>query len=753
MFNYPADDLEEDEVEYELCLRGTTPEGTLADKRRLLRNHLYHDRRTQMRYMSAVTLDDEYPIIDYKIKQLDELLQKKITPRVKSRLLCLQNRISRAPTHNAGLKTLLKRRVTEMIEKYFGISGDLRTEVITENESPMLEPPILDPRRIDLTRPSPQGPTLNTSFANPTTASSPTAAQQQQQPTRLYTQSGLGNGFQNNNRTQNLNTGQTTQQCSSTQNGQTIFNRSLRQHPANAVDFRPTLNNSWPNGIQSTTNQTTDPTLPLPPHIPPPPPSFRPPVVGTQLPSRTQPHTVTQHPTDQFNTGNLNQQFSRLSTNGHQPGGIPSRHNSQGIAGDFSLPLRQDDGEIPAHSVPTNENGAITHNSLANFPGNWQEELRTFIKTSIKDAIRVYVDEWSSLPTPNVSGATHDQHTVRNQGMNTSLPYQVPTNEQQNRGDSYSGHNHLNNQSSFPSQYYNHLRAKIEKWGIHFSGEINTKSLTASEFVRQVSILANANRVTDEELLRQAYIFFVGEARKWYFTYCEDFYDWNDLVRHLMIDFENPNKDKAIEDEMRERKQKPFERFSAYLADMERLSKSLTYRMNEQRKYRLIFDNTKHSYRRRLATVRPPIRTVSELAEYCYEFDALEPSLYATNPQRSHNQGIHQINLDDQEDDLEMEEQEINAIGSNQKFGIRNRNQKSKFVKNNATNTVDTDASQEIGKDGCNAEMQCWNCNISGHIAKNCEQPRKIYCYACGEPNFTTRSCPKQHKANEDQKN
>lgn len=78
------------------------------------------------------------------------------------------------------------------------------------------------------------------------------------------------------------------------------------------------------------------------------------------------------------------------------------------------------------------------------------------------------------------------------------------------------------------------------------------------------------------------YLFFTWEASKWYLTYYWKFQTWDHLVYYLNLNFENPNKDKSIEDMIRKSKQRTDEPFGSYLADMESLFQRLSYRLDDQ---------------------------------------------------------------------------------------------------------------------------------------------------------------------------
>lgn len=37
---------------------------------------------------------------------------------------------------------------------------------------------------------------------------------------------------------------------------------------------------------------------------------------------------------------------------------------------------------------------------------------------------------------------------------------------------------------------------------------------------------------------------------------------------------------------------------------------------------------------------------------------------------------------------------------------------------------------------------KCWNCAKLGHIARECGEDRRVYCYRCGRGSFTVKTCP-----------
>jgi len=64
-------------------------------------------------------------------------------------------------------------------------------------------------------------------------------------------------------------------------------------------------------------------------------------------------------------------------------------------------------------------------------------------------------------------------------------------------------------------------------------------------------------------------------------------------------------------------------------------------------------------------------------------------------------------------------------------------------AKNTATDsTVSTKPSATTVAIATTANLKCWNCEATGHRARECTEPRKIYCYRCGKREFTVRTCP-----------
>lgn len=126
--------------------------------------------------------------------------------------------------------------------------------------------------------------------------------------------------------------------------------------------------------------------------------------------------------------------------------------------------------------------------------------------------------------------------------------------------------------------------------------------------------------------------------------------------------------------------------------------------------------------------------------------------MFAHNIYKAHTQTVHQMNLEEFED-LKLEDsesEEINALNSGNKYTNRSRFHRKESKGNSTANTT---PKPECSNEDDEIIVRCWNCKNTGHFAKACEQPRRVYCYACGEPNVSKTTCPKNHFKSADSKN
>ena len=64
-----------------------------------------------------------------------------------------------------------------------------------------------------------------------------------------------------------------------------------------------------------------------------------------------------------------------------------------------------------------------------------------------------------------------------------------------------------------------------------------------------------------------------------------------------------------------------------------------------------------------------------------------------------------------------------------------------------STGTLNVDKIEETHQvthqSGPSRTITCWNCQKTGHLNRNCPNPKKIHCFRCGAPNVTVKNCSK----------
>lgn len=266
----------------------------------------------------------------------------------------------------------------------------------------------------------------------------------------------------------------------------------------------------------------------------------------------------------------------------------------------------------------------------------------------------------------------------------------------------------------------------IEKWP-KFSGDSSPAPVV--DFLRQVDLLCRSYQVSKEELKTHAHLLFRDDAYTWYTAYETKFDSWDTLLYYLQMRYDNPNRDRFIREEMRNRKQRPNELFSAFMTDIETLSQRLIKRMAEAEKFDIIVENMKMSYKRRLALEK--VYSIEHLAQLCYKFDTLEGSLYSQRAQpKAHP--INEVVLEkDEEVSIGGDEEEEEEIAL-----LQGGKSKDRFIASEASRNMTTSA---------RSAPLCWNCRKLGHLWRECDQKKTIFCHVCGHPETTAFRCPQQH--------
>ena len=127
--------------------------------------------------------------------------------------------------------------------------------------------------------------------------------------------------------------------------------------------------------------------------------------------------------------------------------------------------------------------------------------------------------------------------------------------------------------SSYGRLYRSHGRNdlhRVEKWRIRFTGD--HRALSVEDFLYKIKKIAEREEVSTRQLLRDIHLLLEGTALDWFFTFVEEFEDWESFEWHIRYRFGNPNQDQGIRQKIHERKQQKGEAFIAFVTEIEKLN-------------------------------------------------------------------------------------------------------------------------------------------------------------------------------------
>lgn len=310
---------------------------------------------------------------------------------------------------------------------------------------------------------------------------------------------------------------------------------------------------------------------------------------------------------------------------------------------------------------------------------------------------------------------------------------------EQDRMNGRGGRNHRNNNERGNNRSHTVSETEIitadrrmEKWHLSFSGDSRQRSL--EDFLHKVRRLARMDHIAEDILLQRIHTILRGEAYDWYLCYSEEFANWEDFEERIRYMYGNPNRDQGNRQKIYERKQQRSETFLTFKMEVERLNKLLSNPLDPGRLFEIIWDNMRPHYRSRLAC--RTVRELGMLEYYAYRIDANDPTLkqQREGPIRPTN-AVHNIEVTAEGSYSSCSEsEEVNEI--RKKFDRNTRIKEGERPHPEQRPRV----SQE-NTEGRTIPL-CWNCSKNGHLWRNCQEPKRIFCYACGNPGKTTVSCP-----------
>lgn len=271
----------------------------------------------------------------------------------------------------------------------------------------------------------------------------------------------------------------------------------------------------------------------------------------------------------------------------------------------------------------------------------------------------------------------------------------------------------------------------VHQWNCRFSGD--GQGLHLYDFLGQVCQLQKAERIPEAELLCSMVHLFTGRAKLWFHAIGERAQTWDDLVDSMRHEFLPANYDWVLMYEIANRAQRTNETYAEYSTHMMALFRCISMPMSEEHKLYIVQKNLLPKYSSLVAPLR--ISTLADLSEACRGIDdqSAKPSVLLpfqlqhqtrnNHPTLVRSRDIYEIAGEIESPPTEID---VEAIQRNQ----------SNVARPNPRNDASNAGNMERKK------PKCWNCDSEQHMNKDCREKRRIFCYTCGKVGFTCKTCP-----------
>lgn len=273
---------------------------------------------------------------------------------------------------------------------------------------------------------------------------------------------------------------------------------------------------------------------------------------------------------------------------------------------------------------------------------------------------------------------------------------------------------------------------EIGKWPYSFHGKCDGSVIV---FIKDVEIMAQAQGISNADLLRSVSVLFKGYAADWYRVQGHKANNWSQFKVAMKDEFLHDNFDYHIQAEIRSTKMKSSETFKEFVTRMEMVFMKLSYEINDGEK----LEHLKQSVRREY--LDNYTRRVSDLREFI--------SLCNTADSHS-NKG-------------QFSERENSSGANDNRFKSFNPQRKLYSIENETESTASEacDTSDltlhfetEYQRELCELNRK-FNVNGSGHGEKKNDfkskfnngqqlKPKQgLICYHCKTEGYTKSNCPK----------
>lgn len=318
------------------------------------------------------------------------------------------------------------------------------------------------------------------------------------------------------------------------------------------------------------------------------------------------------------------------------------------------------------------------------------------------------------------------------------------------------GRSHLEHMPA-PTFRYGESRTRkpvpINQWKITFSGSSSKDSLPVHDFLTQVEILSHSEGYSDSDLLSQIVHLLTGRARSWYQQAYFTIRTWDAFKTALREKFLPPYYQFVLMAEIEARMQTRDEDVSSYIQDMERKFDRLPEQISESNKVFIVKKNLLPDTAVAIASF--DVHTIRALEDICRRFESTKKIVSSNKNRQSHSQPTGRFSRFADRRDQSRRVTEVQGQGENTDSSgstchdsdsseeIYVLRRKRNYTKDKNDRRRSKFVSDKASKPNINDQMECHNCKQLGHGHRDCKEPQtRIFCYNCGQDGVRADECP-----------
>lgn len=259
----------------------------------------------------------------------------------------------------------------------------------------------------------------------------------------------------------------------------------------------------------------------------------------------------------------------------------------------------------------------------------------------------------------------------------------------------------------------------VSQWNLQFDGLSGINN-----FLEGVEELRIACGISRDQLMGAAIVLFKGVALDWFRANVSQSHSWDNLVAMLRVAFLPGEYEEDVWSDIRARTQGQFERSTTYMSVMQNLFSKLAEKPNEQTRLRIVRRNLLPSIQSQLALMN--FDSLSELTLACQKCEDVQARIDRFKPPPTNP--------------LMVAEREL-------MYNPKRYRQQINLVGTPSTSGPEPVTLPEPTASSGSTRLVCWNCRKSGHMKRDCKEPRQKHCFSCGTPGVTKATCP-NHSGN-----